>query len=115
MAYEKVESFAPMWSPELGETLEGKIKSVRETQFGKQFTLEVIDETDLTIFGKEKNTIVHFNVGDLVATSSHKMLINLLENVSPDAQVIITAEKKQQAKKKGMSDMMVYSVQVWKD
>ena len=116
MAYEKVESFAPLWVGEIGETLEGKIKSSRPDQYGgEQFTLEVIDETNLTIFVKEKNRVMHFNVGDLVTTPSHKMLGNLLRNVGVDAQVIIQAKSRQKATKTGMSDMVVYEVQVWKD
>lgn len=81
---------APFWKPEKeGDTLEGKIVEIRDGKFGKIFTIEKED-------------------GSEIATPSHKMLQNRLGSRSKGDMVKIVYEGRDIPTVKGQNGMEKY-------
>jgi len=116
MSWEKVTGFAPLWSPVIGEEVDAIIENVRETEFGNQYHLRLVIPHEISIAGEdgEKN-VRSFEKATIIATPSHKMLINILDQIPSGTRVKIKVTGVQQSKTKGKNDMVVYSVSKWKD
>jgi hypothetical protein len=116
MSWEKVTGFAPLWSPMVNEEVDAILESMRETEFGNQFSLRLVIPQEISVAGENgEKEIRQFAKADIVCTPSHKMLNNILEQIVLGTRVKIKVVGVQPSKTKGKNDMMVYSVNKWKD
>lgn len=116
MSWEKVTGFAPLWSPVIGEEVDAIIENVRETEFGNQYHLRLVIPHEISIAGEDgEKKVRSFDKATIIATPSHKMLINILDQIPSGTRVKINVTGVQQSKTKGKNDMVVYSVYKWKD
>lgn len=79
------------WQPKPGETIEGKITSVDEGTYGKQYTIKTDD-------GEEKTT------------PSHKVLQNRLDTLQKGDKIKIVYEGEEPPTVKGNNPTRIYKV-----
>jgi hypothetical protein len=116
MSWEKMTGFAPLWNPVVHEEIDGIVESVRETEFGNQFQIRLIIPQELTVYNDAgENTVVKMDKASIIATPSHKMLVNILNQTPIGTRVKIKLVDKVPNKNKGKNDMLVYEVAKWKD
>lgn len=116
MSWEKVTGFAPLWSPAINEEVDAILESVRETEFGNQYTLRLTIPHEISIFiGDGETEIRKLEKGSVIASPSHKMLTGILDQIVSGTRVKIKVTGIQPSKNKAKNDMFIYQVQKWKD
>lgn len=92
MEWEELPGSSDIWQPKnKGEFIEGSVKEVRDTQYGKQIVILSANNQEFT-------------------TPSHKVLQARLSNVKVNEVVKIVFEGQDLPKVKGQSGTMLYKV-----